>query len=247
MHTRWLSVAVLLIGVGLACDLLGSGSAPTALSGTIVGGVAVTPPIGSGSFTLEVNYIPSAASTDTIRCSYASSGGASVPIDSIFFLAANQDVGVMQTGTLTFSVSESGDYTATCTAESSGSEASTSFKVSNYPMTINSSGTVTWEVASPATKCVAESQVTLIILADSTAQLLFTAPHRNFDGLCPTETDTWFANGQAYFNLQTVKFTSGSAGDTASGTISYINSILVGTVEYIAGVFKYTIVVGAMP
>lgn len=245
MHKRWLFILLLLLA---ACDMLGSSPAPTQPPGTVIQSVEVSPQIGSGSFTLEVNYIPSAASSDdTIRCNYVSPSSASVPIDSIFFLAANRDIGVVQTGTLTFSVSESGDYTAKCTADSSGSEASFSFTVSNYPMTINSSGTVTWETPYPATKCVAESQLTLIILADGNAQLLFTAPHRNSEGLCPAETDTWFANGQANFDLRTVTFTSGSGSETASGTISYIESKLVGTVEYLAGSFKYTLVLGGTP
>lgn len=244
MHTRWFLVALALIGAALACIWDPFSSSIPKIS--YVDSVAVTPASGSGSFTLEVGTSVSPFSSgsyvEPISCYYVTPGGATMAIGSVM----PPIEGGPRTDTLTFNVSEPGDYTATCENSNSLSKKSAQFTVSDYPRIIKAVGVVTLEVASPATKCVAQSQVSLTILADGAAQLLFTAPHRQ-PGQCPTETDTWFANGRADFAQQTVAFTSGSGTEKASGVVSYKDGVLKGTVEYLAGAFKYKIVLGKTP
>jgi|GEM_PF-4068079 len=246
MHTRWFLLVLALIGAALACNLPGSGDSDSR-SSSFVTSVAVNPPSGSGSFTLEVIYDAGwtqYATPEMITCYYVTPDGATMLIGDI--VPDKDSKTVTQTGTLTFSVSQPGDYTASCESRSSGSKASGNFTVSDYPKWIEATGWVTLKVASPATECVAQSKVSLSIGLNGAAQLLFTAPHREI-GTCSSETDTWYTNGQADFTQQTVTFTSGSPKETASGVVSYKGDVLNGMVEYVGGVFKYKLVLGETP
>lgn len=143
MRKSWFPLVPALIGAALACDLVSVSSSPEPSQ---VLSVAVTPTSGSGSFTLEVVTSASPISDDrfvdalAISCYYVTPGGTAMAIGSVF----PPGEGGPRTDTLTFNVSEPGDYTATCKNKNSTSKKSAQFTVSDYPTaTSTATGTPT--------------------------------------------------------------------------------------------------------
>jgi hypothetical protein len=132
MKTRRFLVIMTLIGITLACafpEYDENASFPYSK----VESVAVNPPSGTGSFTLEVTYkafsdIGRIFDTEPVTCYYVTPDGATMPIGTIDPPSGSYG-GLTQIGTLTLSVSGPGVYTATCEDDSSTSKASTGFSV----------------------------------------------------------------------------------------------------------------------
>ena len=132
MKTRRFLFVMALIGIILACDW-----GPQSYSSTNVKSVAVTPPSGPGSFTLEVTYVVftnrAGHLPEPITCYYVTPAGATVMIGFVNPPEYGQGGGTTLTGTLPLSVSDPGVYTATCENNSSTSKASAVFGVTDPP------------------------------------------------------------------------------------------------------------------
>jgi len=105
-------------------------------SPTIVISVEVDPPLGSGAFTLilqydaigEYNGVSTHYFPGLVTCNYTTPDGATILIGEVNPPFESME-GVIQTATLAFNVTQAGDYRATCTNHTGGRSADNTFIV----------------------------------------------------------------------------------------------------------------------
>ena len=103
---------------------------------------------------------------------------------------------------------------------------------SQYPQTIQASGTKISYSSSGETSCKVPGSFTLTLLADGTAQLNVTGASIVDHINCTQSTDeTWIANGKFNETAQTVTFESCNFGNfSAQGSLSYTAASISGEV-----------------
>lgn len=238
MQTRWFLVVMTLIGTTLACNYPLNNNNPTI---TQVISVAVNPPSGTGSFTLEVTYI---AFTDDdrlpepITCYYVTPFGATIPIGSVTppVWKINRSATTL-TGTLAYSVSAPGDYTATCENDSSIYKASANFTVERI---LEATGERTLyqsyytQAGDKISACTDPVQVTLTFQPDGTASLFTDGPAR-FGENCENNLDKnnplhmqWTWTGVDDPKTETIVFSTCNYVP-GSGQIRYSGGVITGS------------------
>ncbi len=212
--------------------------------------VAVTPPSGSGSFTLDVTY--EAYPSFTIHCNYVSPDGATTALGDIVPTYAN-DGGATKTERLAFNVTQPGAYLAGCSSAADNVPVTTTFTVTGgaatasvtptaeaiQPIQIKGTGQKTtskWDFQ--PNYCTTAADLVLTVIEDRPGKLEITgdAFYDHINCLGGIGWEKWLVTGAANVANETVSFMSCSYGDTdinqfnAQGIISYSGGVLSGEV-----------------
>jgi len=232
----------------LACNLPSSRSKVTAL--TEVVSANVDPSVGSGKFTLKVNYRVTATNDqflpELIDCMYVAPDGATIIIGTISPEVGSKKGVIEQSGTLQIEATDLGNYSVTCRTISSSSEAQTSFTVEKI---LTATGQRVWDglyieedpTVNMVSHCTSPVLVKLALRADGTAWMQ-TLGEGKYGAKCEnyyrinddTQNMEWTLVGLFDSQTETATFTTCNNTPGATGQVSFKEGVLTGNATCMA-------------